>query len=95
MRGSFSRAALGVLEASTDLRPDEATVDSGGRRKAVIGRQHAGVDRRASPDRQWPTQPTRTAVRFLRADARTRTADPFITSEVLYQLSYVGNDRAS
>ena len=29
-----------------------------------------------------PTEP--------RADARTRTADPFITSEVLYQLSYVG-----
>ncbi len=25
-----------------------------------------------------------------RADARIRTADPFITSEVLYQLSYVG-----
>jgi len=28
---------------------------------------------------------------FLKADARTRTGDPFITSEVLYQLSYVGN----
>src|SRR5207248_219873 len=28
-----------------------------------------------------------------RADARTRTADPFITSEVLYQLSYVGGER--
>jgi hypothetical protein len=27
---------------------------------------------------------------FLRADAGTRTPDPFITSEVLYQLSYVG-----
>ena len=27
---------------------------------------------------------------FGRADARTRTGDPFITSEVLYQLSYVG-----
>ena len=27
---------------------------------------------------------------FYEADARTRTADPFITSEVLYQLSYVG-----
>ena len=27
------------------------------------------------------------------ADARTRTADPFITSEVLYQLSYVGAPR--
>ena len=26
-----------------------------------------------------------------RADARTRTADPIITSDVLYQLSYVGN----
>ena len=26
----------------------------------------------------------------LEADARTRTGDPFITSEVLYQLSYVG-----
>ena len=32
----------------------------------------------------------RAAVREARADARTRTADPFITSEVLYQLSYVG-----
>ncbi len=28
--------------------------------------------------------------REARADARIRTADPFITSEVLYQLSYVG-----
>src|SRR4051794_29314104 len=29
-----------------------------------------------------------------RADARTRTGDPFITSEVLYQLSYVGRSAA-
>jgi hypothetical protein len=28
------------------------------------------------------------------ADARTRTGDPFITSEVLYQLSYVGGVRS-
>ena len=27
----------------------------------------------------------------MKADARTRTGDPFITSEVLYQLSYVGS----
>jgi hypothetical protein len=27
---------------------------------------------------------------LTRADAGTRTPDPFITSEVLYQLSYVG-----
>ncbi len=26
----------------------------------------------------------------VQADTRTRTGDPFITSEVLYQLSYVG-----
>ena len=30
---------------------------------------------------------------FERADAGTRTPDPFITSEVLYQLSYVGVER--
>jgi hypothetical protein len=29
-------------------------------------------------------------IRFREADAGTRTPDPFITSEVLYQLSYVG-----
>ena len=29
------------------------------------------------------------------ADAGTRTPDPFITSEVLYQLSYVGGPRES
>ena len=29
------------------------------------------------------------------ADGRTRTGDPFITSEVLYQLSYVGKVAAS
>ena len=29
----------------------------------------------------------------IKADARTRTGDPFITSEVLYQLSYVGVSR--
>jgi hypothetical protein len=27
------------------------------------------------------------------ADARTRTGDPIITSDVLYQLSYVGSRR--
>jgi hypothetical protein len=31
----------------------------------------------------------------VKADAGTRTPDPFITSEVLYQLSYVGGTPAS
>jgi hypothetical protein len=35
------------------------------------------------------------SLEMLRADARTRTGDPFITSEVLYQLSYVGGPRVS
>jgi hypothetical protein len=30
------------------------------------------------------------ALQIRRADGETRTPDPFITSEVLYQLSYVG-----
>jgi hypothetical protein len=34
--------------------------------------------------------PCRTVPLVDEADARTRTGDPFITSEVLYQLSYVG-----
>jgi integrase len=40
-----------------------------------------------------PIPPRRSGKKSLeieRADARTRTGDPFITSEVLYQLSYVG-----
>src|SRR5215216_5345258 len=34
------------------------------------------------------------ALQTPQADARTRTGDPFITSEVLYQLSYVGKKPA-
>jgi hypothetical protein len=41
--------------------------------------------RRESCSAQSPCQ-------WERADARTRTGDPFITSEVLYQLSYVGRE---
>ena len=33
--------------------------------------------------------------KLQQADARIRTGDPFITSEVLYQLSYVGNEAES
>jgi hypothetical protein len=38
-----------------------------------------------------PSEPTAsTGMTLSRADGETRTPDPFITSEVLYQLSYVG-----
>ena len=43
-----------------------------------------------APRPPW-RNPDRASCRaFDEADARTRTGDPFITSEVLYQLSYVG-----
>jgi hypothetical protein len=38
---------------------------------------------------KWLPSDARTG-QNIRADARNRTGDPFITSEVLYQLSYVG-----
>jgi hypothetical protein len=40
----------------------------------------------------WSAKPA-VSSGFRGADARIRTADPFITSEVLYQLSYVGGGR--
>ena len=38
-----------------------------------------------------PRRSDKKSPQIERADARTRTGDPFITSEVLYQLSYVGS----
>jgi hypothetical protein len=49
------------------------------------GQRGARVDPRVDP--------TLGARQIPRADGGTRTPDPFITSEVLYQLSYVGRDR--
>jgi hypothetical protein len=43
---------------------------------------------------RWSAEIAPVAGDSVRADARTRTGDPFITSEVLYQLSYVGGWRA-
>ena len=53
----------------------------------------AGYPIRAAPVLYWQEGPRgQTSENGLNteADARIRTADPFITSEVLYQLSYVG-----
>ena len=50
---------------------------------------------------QFPTRPTKTQLSGfapqpgVKAGARTRTGDPFITNEVLYQLSYAGRWRDS
>ncbi len=43
------------------------------------------------PAQRTPLSPSqRNPCKSAKADARIRTGDPFITSEVLYQLSYVG-----
>src|SRR5205085_7694282 len=42
------------------------------------------------PSRIAPRQKQAALQELFEADAGTRTPDPFITSEVLYQLSYVG-----
>ena len=62
----------------------------------AIRKARAAVSRRPlvdPADRDQAVRAGRSAKKALqieKADARTRTADPFITSEVLYQLSYVG-----
>jgi Polysaccharide biosynthesis protein len=65
----------------------------------LAGASHSSVsslapppaDRHAFPFRRHePPRPRTSAATSSEADARIRTGDPFITSEVLYQLSYVG-----
>ena len=65
-------------------------------RAAVRSRSRRSSGRRIRAV-QSPRHNARTGFRQVisRADARIRTADPFITSEVLYQLSYVGGENQS
>ena len=49
------------------------------------------VDASGSGQASGASRSAKKTLQAGRADARTRTGDPFITSEVLYQLSYVGN----
>ena len=56
----------------------------------AAARRRPLVDPSAETTATQSTSSNKKAVQIGRADARIRTADPFITSEVLYQLSYVG-----
>jgi integrase len=79
--------------------------DASKRRRAPIAQAirtaRAAARRRPLVDPRTADQATQRkrsgekVVQIGRADARIRTADPFITSEVLYQLSYVGGVSAS
>jgi hypothetical protein len=59
-----------------------------GRRAAA--RRRPQVDPFAAEAETSARESAKKSLEIERADARIRTADPFITSEVLYQLSYVG-----
>ena len=59
----------------------------------VVVRDPPGTRRRQQAGVPYPSRSRQKVADFLgcsEADAGTRTGDPFITSEVLYQLSYVG-----
>jgi integrase len=62
------------------------------RARATISRRPL-VDPSASGAMNRPSRSAGKSLQIEKADARTRTGDPFITSEVLYQLSYVGGPR--
>ena len=66
-------------------RPLIRTMSSGSHSSAGTGYLTQRVDSRSTRRCPGPRNGLN-----RRADARTRTGDPFITSEVLYQLSYVG-----
>ena len=61
------------------------------RARATISRRPL-VDPSASGAMNRPSRSAGKSLQIEKADARTRTGDPFITSEVLYQLSYVGGE---
>jgi hypothetical protein len=64
-----------------------------GPRAAVNGSTESGCGPNAAKHRSPGQLSLEDLALHREADARTRTGDPFITSEVLYQLSYVGQGR--
>jgi integrase len=58
--------------------------------QAIRAARRPQVDPAAAKSVKTELQRRGKVLQIERADARTRTGDPFITSEVLYQLSYVG-----
>ena len=63
------------------------------RRARAAASRRPLVDPSASEATTKANRRQKKSLQIERADARTRTGDPFITSEVLYQLSYVGGRR--
>ena len=102
---SSTRAAPSTRWPSTSATPTPASppapMRTASRRRRVpiaqaIRSARAAAARRPLVEPSAPKSPgldpnpNKKVLRILRADAGTRTPDPIITSDVLYQLSYVG-----
>jgi len=93
---------LGHADPCLTARTYARVMRDAARRRITIGeairRGRAAASRRrlVDPSAAKPgttaRQSRKKSLLIERADARIRTADPFITSEVLYQLSYVGRE---
>ena len=80
---------LGVRDDDAD-QPPLAGVERVDAAEAIREARAEAAVPRSYPQTRIRRQRRRRSLLIERADARTRTGDPFITSEVLYQLSYVG-----
>ena len=69
------------------------TISEAIRKGRVAASRRPLVDPSGAERANRAARSTKKPLQIEEADARTRTGDPFITSEVLYQLSYVGGRR--
>jgi Phage integrase family len=70
------------------------TISESIRKGRVAASRRPLVDPSGAEPANRPARSSKKSLQIRRADARTRTGDPFITSEVLYQLSYVGRNES-
>ena len=90
--GFTARTYAHVMRDASHRR--RITISEAIRRARVAASRRPLVDPSATNAADQLKRPSEKSLQTGEADARTRTEDPFITSEVLYQLSYVGGARS-
>jgi integrase len=86
--GFTARTYAHVMRDASKRR--RVTISEAIRKARVVASRRPLVDPSASKPATHAACPPTKSLQIERADARTRTGDPIITSDVLYQLSYVG-----
>jgi hypothetical protein len=96
-RGRLARAKEDVLDRHGLSAPEEGKARelAPARPVRAPARQSRNLYPPGTSEQGARRTRTEKALQTREADGRTRTGDPFITSEVLYQLSYVGQIPAS